>query len=159
MTPNRTMLMNSREQSRLQWREGWGACSVPVCYPAASSHPTILKTFCRDWHFLRTAFLYMLLCCSMLPSEAVACSVKSCPNSHWGKWYGHWRAFWQLPASLTGFHSTRRSWHLFLGWTTAQMTTEKCSGTIHTTIQPCHKTNSTITWGKLQKNSNRKSKN
>lgn len=86
-------------------------------------------------------------------------TVFNCPNSQWEKWYKHWKTFWQLPAPLTGLHSTRKNRQLFPGCITAKITTLKCGGTIHTTIHPCHKTNSTITWSKLLKTSNRISRN
>lgn len=152
------------EQAAAAGQEGkyWGACSAPVCYTAASLHPTTLKTsedfLQRLTHHHNSIFaLDFVLLNAAKWSSCIQCS--SCPNSQWEKRYKHWKTFWQLPAPLTGLHSTRKNHQLFPGCITAKITTVKCGGTIHTTIQPCHKTNSTITWSKLLKTSNRISRN
>lgn len=101
--------------------EGWGACSALVCHSAASLHSTTLKTSKNFLQRLTLPHSSIFLSDFVLFNTAKWSSRMQCssyPNSHWGKWYRHWKAFWQLPAPLTGFHSTRKSCHLFLGWTT-----------------------------------------
>lgn len=152
MIPNRTVLMNSREQSSaLQAAAAGEEGKAGGALPATQLHCwclTAMKTF---KNFLqRLTLLHSSISVSdsvsfnaAKRSSRVQCS--SCPRSHQGN--RRRRAFWQLPAPLTGFHFTRKNCHLFSGWTTAQITTEKRGIAIHTAIQPCYKTNSTIKWG------------